>query len=152
MASAPAGLGARIDEALAANRLGHLAPIMEMVRDRGIGLLRFRPGDSLAWGLNIAGSRSWVCVVGDDEATSGGPRAFDETSLIQAAQCATHACVYSGPADPRCYAMFAAAAALGGRVLLIETQIRHHAEWSRFVRRFAPEAAYLDVTPMGGRA
>ena len=58
--------------------------------------------------------------------------------------------VYSGAAKRRFYGLFATTAALGANVLVIETQLAHHAEWSDFLREAAPNAPFSHIMPRGG--
>ena len=75
-----------------------------------------------------------------------GPDAFPGTrKLIEAAH---FICVASGAPVPGMYEAAAFRAALGCRVLIVETQVPHHAAWARRVKRYAPRAYYLDLCPI----
>jgi len=94
----------------------------------------------------------WVALVGDDRDRSQGPGAFNRPGLRRLARAASGVIVYSGAAEERVYLIAAGIAMLGGRVLMVETQIPHHAAWHSAVQGWAPKTPYLDVSPIGGRA
>lgn len=141
-----------LDRAIAAGQLQHLAPVLTAVREADIGCIQLRPADPLAWVLNMGSGNGWVCLVGDDRETSSGPGGFDAPSLVQVLERASAVAVYSGAADAKFYTTFAVAAVLGGRVVVIETQLAQHVAWLAFVRAHAPDANLLDICPPGGTA
>lgn len=141
-----------LDRAIAAGQLQHLVPVLAAVREADIGCIQLRPADPLAWVLNMGSGDGWVCLVGDDWETSSGPGGFDIPSLVQVLERASAVAVYSGAADAKFYTTFAAAAVLGGRVVVIETQLVQHVAWLAFVRAHAPNANLLDICPPGGAA
>ena len=89
-----------------------------------------------------------MLLIGDDAAASRGPDGFHRASLRRALRRATHVAVRAGAPVPAVYAAAPELAlAGGGTVLLIETTERHEGDWAAFVRRHAPRAAGLLVTP-----
>jgi hypothetical protein len=96
--------------------------------------------------------RPWIAIVGDDNEVSYGPCRYYREGLRRLAKLADGLAVYSGAASVEFYALFATTAALDANVLVIETQLAHHAEWSEFLRGAAPQAAHLDIMPRGGSA
>ena len=126
------------------------APIVEAMKV-GVKLLLIGHGHRIAPAPPQDVGRPWIAIVGDDE-ISHGPRAYDRNGLRRLAALAEGIAVYSGAAEARFYGLFAATAALGANVLVIETQLAHHAEWSEFLRQAAPQATHLDIMPRGGSA
>jgi hypothetical protein len=91
-------------------------------------------------------------IVGDDRTESMGLAAFHSPSINRLLRDASHTVVHSGAPHPAAYAAAAAAAIMGGRVVLVETHNRHHADWHNRVKKNASSAAYLDVSAREGRA
>jgi len=127
------------------------APLVEAMR-AGVAILWFSPDQRFAPPLQEAIGRPWIAIVGDDNEVSYGPCRYDREGLRRLAKLADGLAVYSGAASVEFYALFAATAALGVNVLVIETQLAHHAEWSEFLRGAAPRGAHLDIMPRGGSA
>ena len=136
-----------ISAMLAAGAVSHLAPLLAGVRGGVINLaLIHRKSPVAVYGASPA-PRPMVMLVGDDLDGSHGPEGFDHSDLIAAAKAASHVVVYSGAADPELYQLFVAAATLGRLVLVVETRTAHHEKWKRFLGRYAPRAALLDISP-----
>lgn len=126
----------------------HLALLCQAVAFAGIALgLVFQRTKTIP----LPPRPSWVVIVGDDPVEGAlGPDGFGDLKPLL--RRATAVAVCSGAAMPVVYADAANAAARGGRVVIVETRVEHHAAWSALVRVAAPEAGYLDVSPIGGRA
>jgi hypothetical protein len=127
------------------------APLVEAMR-AGVAILWIWPDQRFAPPLQEAISRPWIAIVGDDNEVSYGPCRYYREGLRRLAKLADGLAVYSGAASVEFYALFATTAALDANVLVIETQLAHHAEWSEFLRGAAPQAAHLDIMPRGGSA
>jgi hypothetical protein len=127
------------------------APIVEAMKV-GVKLLLIWHGHRIAPATPQDIGRPWIAIVGDDNEISHGPNGYDREGLRRLATRAQGLAVYSGAASVEFYALFATTAALGANVLVIETQLAHHAEWSEFLREAAPQAAHLDIMPRGGSA
>jgi hypothetical protein len=127
------------------------APLVEAMR-AGVAILWIWPDQRFAPPLQEVIGRPWIAIVGDDDEISHGPRAYDRNGLRRLAALAKGIAVYSGAAEARFYGLFAATAVLGANVLVIETQLTHHAEWSAFLREAAPNATFLHILPRGGSA
>jgi len=127
------------------------APLVQAM-NAGVMLLVVWRGHRIALPLILASSRPWIAIIADDNGTAYGPSAFDRDGLRRLAGLARGLVVYSGAAAVQHYALFAATAVLGANVLVVETQLERHAEWSAFLRPEAPHAAYLDILPRGGTA
>jgi hypothetical protein len=132
----------------------HLVPILEAVRDHGVGLLllhqgrvRFRlPEDA----------PPFITICSDDPSAptkARGPAAFASASLrrlIKVAHCSV--IVASAPAV-EIYATAAVAAGLFGRnVLLVETTVSQELAWARFIQATAPRLPLMIATVKGGPA
>jgi hypothetical protein len=126
------------------------APIIEAMKV-GVKLLLIWHGHRIAPPPQDIG-RPWIAIVGDDNEVSYGPCRYDREGLRRLAKLADRLAVYSGAASVEFYALFASTAALGANVLVIETQLAHHAKWSEFLREAAPNAAFLHIMPTGGSA
>jgi len=127
------------------------APLVEAMR-AGVAILWISSHQRFAPPLQEVIGRPWIAIVGDDNEISHGPRAYDRNGLRRLAALAEGIAVYSGAAEARFYGLFAATAVLGANVLVVETQLAHHAEWSTFLRAATPQAAHLDIFPRGGSA
>jgi hypothetical protein len=127
------------------------APIVQAMKV-GVMLLVILRGRRIELPLKEASDKPWITIVRDDTAMSYGPGAYDRAGLRQLARLAQGVAVYSGAATVEHYGLFAATAALGANVLVAETQLAHHAEWSAFLRAAAPNAAHLEIIPRGGSA
>jgi hypothetical protein len=146
----PAGLllsHTEIKAAIASGAAGHFKGIFEAIVAAGSVLMVVPPGVSLDCARAFFEGRSWVLIVSDDLEKSVGPAGFTSPVLCQLAERATHAAVYSGAADLRIYEMFGVVARTGARLLVIETQLRHHADWCDWCGRFAPDTPLLQIQP-----
>lgn len=127
------------------------APLVEAMK-AGVKLFLIWHGDRIAPAPPQDIGGPWIAIVGDDNEVSYGPCRYDREGLRRLAKLADGLAVYSGAASVEFHALFAATAALGANVLVIETQLAHHAEWSEFLREAAPQATHLDIMPRGGSA
>jgi hypothetical protein len=125
------------------------APIVQAMK-AGAMLLVIWQGQRIALPLRETARRPWIAIVGDDNEISYGPSAYDRDGLRRLAALARALVVYSGAAAVQHYGLFAATAVLGANVLVVETQLERHAEWSAFLRPEAPHAAYLDAARRNG--
>ncbi len=145
-----------IDIMIAAARLNprakHYLPIYLAARDQGIALdwlFQKKHRD-----LPRMPPKSML-IVGDDlppGETELGPTAFHQGSLRRCLNSCTHVAIMSGSAISEVYEDSARFAALGARVVLIETGTRAEAQWLDYVRSTAPQADLLVVTVAAGRA
>ncbi|HUA77222.1 MAG TPA: hypothetical protein VMA86_06090 [Acetobacteraceae bacterium] len=119
-------------------------PLFAALRDHGIPLFFATRGCAITRPRPGLRSR-WICILGDDDEISLGPDSFHAGSLRWLAHDASHLMVYSGGAETRFYAMMAAAAALGGRVLVAETQLSHAAAWCSALAALAPRASMIEI-------
>ena len=126
------------------------APIVQAMRV-GVKLLLIWRGHRIPPALPQDVGWPWIAIVGDDNEISYDPRAYDREGLRRLAQLAGGLAIYSGAAEAEFYSLFAAKAALGANVLVVETQLAYHAEWSGFLRA-AANAPCLDIMPRGGLA
>jgi hypothetical protein len=127
------------------------APLVEAMK-AGVKLVWIWPGQRFVPPLPEAIARPWHAIVGDDDEAGCGPRAYDRHGLRRLAALAEGIAVYSAGAEARFYGLFAATAVLGANVLVVETQLARHAEWSTFLRAATPNAAFLHIMPPGGSA
>lgn len=141
-----------LDKVLASGEAGPAAPLFRAARFAGVAFFTAVPHEPFGQLMETVREKPWVAIVGDDEGTSRGPGSFDRGSLLAACRAATHTAVSSVAPTEKLYSVFALAAAMGGRVLVIETHTDHHAEWHAFVRKHASKAAYLDASTVAGMA
>lgn len=127
-------------------RARHMAPIYAAIADAGIAFGFAIQGRTGKFSPPLA-SRPWVYILGDDLTISYGPDGFHLPSVKRLLKQATHTCVHSGAPLPEVYAGAAYMAGLGARVVIVETQLRHHGAWYDLVKQHAPRAGYLDVCP-----
>lgn len=130
-------------------RMGHLAPILDAAATCGIAVgwltQSARPIDAPLIG------RGAVTIVGDDPMPprgSLGPAGFHQRSLRMVLRESHMVAILSGEVAPDVYTTAAtAAAAMSLHVTLIETRVRHEGDWLSLVKKLAPNAALLVVTP-----
>ena len=97
--------------------------------------------------------RGSVVVFSDDGRTSYGPAPFHEKSVKRHLSGVHMVAIMSGAADILVYQAAASAAVAGMRVVLVETTVRHEGDWWALVKKLAPRASTLLVTPpVAGRA
>jgi hypothetical protein len=139
---------AELSRAAAATRGRHLVPILEAVAADGIA---FGVVPQREERVPLAPRPKWVVIVGDDPVDGAfGPIGFGDLKPLL--RRATLIAVCSGAVVPAVYEGAAVIAASGGRVVIVETRVEQHAVWSELVRRAAPKARYLDVSPVAGSA
>jgi hypothetical protein len=127
-------------------------PLIEAMRQRGLRLVPVMRGEPVA-SLKDIGPHPWVAIVGDDLARSVGPSAFNAKGARRLARASKGIVVYSGAAERRIYATACLVALMTrGGVLMVETQVPHHAAWYEAVRAWAPDVPLLDVSPIAGVA
>lgn len=138
----------RLKALIAAGAFQHYAPLARAVLS-GCAMVAIEADGSLADGETIIALPRWVVILGDDPPgmPSRGPPAFEDELLRRLAARATYGAVYSGPIDPMVYALFGLTAELGSRLIIAETQLRHHASWRAWFDLRAPTAMVLDVQP-----
>jgi hypothetical protein len=128
----------------------HLAPIRAALASGQVKGGSWFPGDRpVPWRVMDGPA---VILIGDDLAVSRGPTAFHQGSLKRMLKRASHIAIMAGmPIEIPYRAAPLAAAASGKLVLLIECQETTEAQWHAWVRRWAPKAALLTVTPRAVR-
>lgn len=128
----------------------HLRPVLEMVRDGGIGLFFVGQSDHH---FHVPKCRPAMVVICDDYDTAVGPEGFHMPSVRRAIRsCHAFAVVSSAPL-PIVYATTAAAAALGRRnTMLVETRPEQEIAWLSLIQKLAPRRFTWLSTVEGGRA
>jgi len=129
----------------------HYRPIIRAWQaGTGLGLLRSLPA-GLVSSDRLGPTNRWIAFVVDDEGPAGsalGPSRFNEEDLTSLLMCATHLAVYSGLGEERFYKMLALPTQIGGRVVVVETQVERHHEWVAEVKRVS-KAPLLVIHPDG---
>ncbi len=117
--------------------------------------LERRPARRRRRDLGLPPDRRWVLIVGDDpqRGASRGPEAFNVDTFIRFARIADVVVIDSAGPDPAPYAYAGLAAMRGRSVLMIETQLAHHAAWFKLAREHAPRTTlFVDISPPDGAA
>lgn len=92
-------------------------------------------------------------VIGDYTSVSMGPAGFQQPSVLKAINCASTFCVVSCAAIPEPYALMTLTAiASRTSVMIVETRLKHEAEWYNFIERLGPTKNILLATVGGGHA
>jgi hypothetical protein len=124
----------------------HLRPLVEAI-PCGVPLLVVTRGVPFQSPRQILSGPA-VAVVGDDLDEALGPEAFHLPGLRKLLRAASATAVMSGAARPSVYAAAPGMALITRRpVVLVETQEQREAEWLELVRKLAPRASTLIVTP-----
>jgi hypothetical protein len=127
----------------------HYLPLSDLLgTDVGFGSLAQAPA-KIAKYTSLAPNGRWIIIIGDDSGPEGyarGPVGFDQDELKWILGRCTHIAIYSDAGDARCYAAFVAAAMIGGRVAVIETQVAKYDDW---VAHVLPKSSsqVLDIRP-----
>src|SRR5262249_46242618 len=125
----------------------HHVPLLALQAE-GISVGILAPSARLLWSRDR--TSTWLALVGDDDGPDGstvGPTGFHRRDLESLLREATHIAVYSASGDPRPYAVFALAAGLGGRVVVIETQVGRHDEWVAEAKRLSSVRVVMQIHP-----
>jgi hypothetical protein len=89
----------------------------------------------------------WLAVVHD--VVGLGPAGFHQQTLERFAYLASHFALVSVAPDPSIYRAFAGAAAVLGRVLVVETKLPLYAAWQRFLMEHSTGAPLVLFVPEG---
>jgi hypothetical protein len=89
----------------------------------------------------------WLAVVHD--VVGLGPAGFHQQALERFAYLASHLALVSVAPDPSIYRAFAGAAAVLGRVLIVETKLPLYAAWQRFLMEHSTRAPLVLFVPEG---
>lgn len=130
---------------------GHLKPVLAAVRDHGVGFL-FVAQDPEPFRIPKASKRPAIYLLGDDFDSSAGPAGFHLPSVRRAMRECSAFAVLGGEASAEIYAAVTAGAVVGGRVMTIETQMLHEAEWVELIQKVVPGRPLIWGTVKGGRA
>ena len=128
----------------------HLLPVMEMVRDGGIGMLFVNQhGDA----FRIPAAKPAIAIIGDDFDAAYGPEKFHMPSLRRAIRsCAAFAVVSSAPVKS-VYAITALSAVLSRKnTMLIETRPDQELAWVKLIHKLSPGSPLILSTVEGGNA
>lgn len=128
----------------------YMAPVIEAVRDCGIGLV-LAPQGAGAFRIPAKLGRPVVIVIGDDLHSAHGPQGFHLPSIRRAIrQCHGFAVISSAGMLP-VYAAAAGGAMMGLNIMIVETRPSHEIQWSNLIRKLAPDCPFLLSTVEGER-
>lgn len=130
----------------------YLWPIIESVRDHGVGMLFVGQTDK-PFRAPKHSRQPTIFIMGDDFDAAIGPDRFHMPSLRRAMRaCKSFAIVSSCP-PPAVYASVALTAAVSREdVMLIETRIEQEIAWLALIQKTAPRRHVLLATIKGGHA
>lgn len=130
----------------------HLKPVLETVRDHGVGMLFVSQG---MHPFRIPGPprKPAVVIFGDDLEQSLGPVGFHQSSVRRAIRECSEFAVISAAPEPAVYAAMSTAVAVNrSNVLIVETRLEHEFQWVALIRKLAPRKHVCIITVKGGNA
>lgn len=128
----------------------HLRPIIEAVRDHGVGMM-FAPQGSGAF--RLPRKQASITILGDDFSEALGPDAFHMPSVRRAIRSAGCFAVVSSAPQQSAYTAMAVAAVISGRnTLIVETRPEQEIQWVHLIQKLAPRRFIWLATVKAGRA
>lgn len=130
----------------------HLKPVLETVRDHGVGML-FVSQSMQPFRIPGPPRKPAIVIFGDDLEQSVGPDGFHLPSVRRAIRACSEFAVVSAAPEPAVYAAMAAAVAVKrSNVLIVETRLEHEFQWVALIRKLAPRKHICILTVKGGNA
>lgn len=139
----------RLDQTLA-TAAPHLRPIIEAVRNHGVGMM-FAPQGSGAF--RLPRKQALITVLGDDFNEALGPDAFHMPSVRRAIRSAgCFAVVSSAPQRDAYTAMAMTAVVSRQNTVIVETRPEQEIQWVHLIQKLAPRRFIWLATVKAGRA
>jgi hypothetical protein len=130
----------------------HLKPVLETVRDHGVGMLFVSQGIH-AFRIPGPPRKPAIVIFGDDLEQSAGPDGFHLPSVRRAIRACSAFAVISAAPEPAVYAAMAATVTLNrSNVLIVETRLEHEFLWVSLIRKLEPRKHICILTVKGGNA
>lgn len=128
----------------------HLVPLMEMVRDGGVGMMFVSQTPEP---FRIPKAKPAIVIIGDDYDKAVGPERFHMPSVRRAIRDCHVFTVVSSAATTPVYAMSGLAAVLNRKhSMLIETRPEQEIAWVNLIKKLSPGALICLSTVEGGHA
>jgi hypothetical protein len=137
---------AMLKRVMASGRAQHLAPIVEALKSGIWWVIIIGDKAAITIPKRLRG-RPFLATIGDDYLKPEGPSAFHLRSLRKVLGRAHSVYVMSGAPNPKAYEAAADGAVAGLNTVIVETRIEEELSWLDYVRRHAPKAAKIWVTP-----
>ena len=121
----------------------YLLPIVQVIRDHGVGFLVIPQGATgLDRGLDLL-ERPFIVMVGDDTDCALGPDQYDRTALDRLIGMADGVTVISCAPPPEAYFSIALMATAQRNGLIIETRPEQEIAWTNRVQQVCPAMPIL---------
>ena len=138
-------------EASAAEKAPHLLPIVNAIRNHGVGFLVIpQRATDLERGIALL-ARPFICLVGDDTDGALGPDQYDRAALERLVGMVDGVAIISSAPPEEAYASIAMMAVVDCNGLIIETRPEQEIAWTNLVQAVRPGIPILLCTPKSAR-
>lgn len=121
-------------ETTVAEKAPHLLPVVQVIRDCGVGFLVIpQRATSLDRGIDLL-ARPFIVTVGDDTDRALGPDQYDRAALKRLIGKVDGVAIVSSAPPPEAYSSIALLAAAGYNGLIIETRPEREIAWTDLVQ------------------
>jgi len=121
-------------ETSVAEKAPHLLPVVQVVRDCGVGFLVIpQRATGLDRGIDIL-ARPFIVLIGDDMDSAFGPNQYDRAALKRLIGQIDGVAIVSCEPPPEAYSSIALLAAAGHNGLIIETRPEQEIAWTHLVQ------------------
>lgn len=132
----------RMETSVAA-QVPHLLPVVQVVRDCGVGFLVIpQRATGLDRGIDLL-ARPFVVLVGDDMDSALGPDQYDRAALKRLIGMVDGVAIVSCAPPPEAYSSIALLAAAGHNGLIIETRPEQEIAWTTLVQEVRADMPIL---------
>jgi hypothetical protein len=129
----------------------HLLPIVQAIRDHGVGFLVIpQRATGLDRGIKLL-QRPFIVMVGDDTDCALGPDQYDSKALDRLIGMADGVAIIACAPPPEAYSSIALMAMAQRNGLIIETRPEQEIAWTQRVQAVCPEMPILLCTVKGSR-
>lgn len=112
----------------------HLSPVVQVVRDCGVGFLVIpQRATGLDRGIDLL-ARPFVVLIGDDMDSALGPDQYDRAALKRLIDQIDGVAIVCSEPPPEAYSSIALLAAAGHNGLIIETRPEQEIAWTKLVQ------------------
>lgn len=138
-------------ETKVAAEAAHLLPIVQAIRDHGVGFLVIpQRATGLHRGIKLL-QRPFIVMVGDDTDCALGPVQYESKALDRLIVMADGVAIISCAPPPEAYSSIALMAMAQRNGLIIETRPEQEISWTNRVQAVCPEMPILLCTVKGPR-
>jgi hypothetical protein len=126
---------------------GFRVPLLRAAYDGTLSIVGLS-GACRVGGEYLALPRPTVVLIGDDHAAATGPARWSQAR--QLLRWANFAMLHAAGGEAQHYADAVAATVVFRRTLIVEMELRHHAEWLALAMHETPRLKVLSITPRAG--